>query len=265
MLLEHEYMDCPIKIGQQNFLESDIPLTPIPNNNIIKYYDQMFPTLEEYQNFINAKLRPWQNTLEFKYFNSMYQHQWSTSELIKRLRTQGQKLLEAVNHLQERKISTRHELKQHLHTMTWPKLQKHLCDPIKIYLQPPFPRVQEVLRLTPTSPSSSFHPCRTIYSNTPQIQQLIGFWCFQCNSPHHIKWDCREYQCWICKIVAPGHSQRDCPEKNKLQHEDDGQQGYHDTYGFEDGNLTGESEHVCKNINRIFPFSSCQNFLLYFL
>ena len=39
--------------------------------------------------------------------------------------------------------------------------------------------------------------------------------------------------------MAPGHSQKDCPEKN-LQHKDDGQRGYHDTYGFEDGNLTGE-------------------------
>ena len=39
--------------------------------------------------------------------------------------------------------------------------------------------------------------------------------------------------------MAPGHSQEDCPEKN-LQHEDDGQRGYHDIYGFEDGNLTGE-------------------------
>ena len=45
----------------------------------------MFPTLEEYQNFVNAKLKPWQNTLEFKYFNSMYRHQRSTTESIKKL------------------------------------------------------------------------------------------------------------------------------------------------------------------------------------
>ena len=129
-------------ITKTSLLESDTPLTPIPNNDIIEYYNQMFPTLEEYQNFVDAKLKPWQNTLEFKYFNSMYQHQWSTSKLIKRLRTQAQKLLEEANHLQERKkTSTRHELEQHLHMMTRPELQKHLCDPVKIYPQPPFPRV----------------------------------------------------------------------------------------------------------------------------
>ena len=227
-------------ITETSLLEDDTSLPPIPFNNIIEYYDQMFPTLKEYQNFINAKLKPWQNTLEFKYFNSIYQHQRSTSESIKRLRTQAQKLLEEANHLQERKTSIRHELKRHLHTITRSKLWKRLCNLVKIRPQPPFPRVQEVPRLTPNSPSFSSYPCQTTYSNLPQIRQLISFRCFQCDSPHHIKWDCRKYQCQICKIVAPGHSQKDCPEKNNLRHEDDGQRGYHNTYRFEDGNLTEE-------------------------
>ena len=59
-------------ITETSLLEDDTPLPPIPSNDIIEYYDQMFPTLEEYQNFVNAKLKPWQNTLEFKYFNSIY-------------------------------------------------------------------------------------------------------------------------------------------------------------------------------------------------
>ena len=63
-------------ITKTSLLENDTPLPPILNNDIIEYYDQMFPTLEEYQNFVNAKLKPWHNTLELKYFNSMYQHQW---------------------------------------------------------------------------------------------------------------------------------------------------------------------------------------------
>ena len=80
-------------ITENSLLEDDTPLPPIPSNNIIEYYDQMFLTLEEYQNFVNAKLKPWQNILEFKYFNSSYQHQQSTLESIKRLRKQAQKLL----------------------------------------------------------------------------------------------------------------------------------------------------------------------------
>ena len=97
-------------ITETSLLEEDTPQPPIPYNDIVEYYNQMFPTLEEYQNFIDAKLKPWQNTLEFKYFNSMYRHQRSTTESIKRLRAQAQKLLNEANHLQERKSSTKQEL-----------------------------------------------------------------------------------------------------------------------------------------------------------
>ena len=62
-------------ITENSLLEEDTPQPPIPYNDIVKYYNQMFPTLEEYQNFVDAKLKPWQNTLKFKYFNSMYRHQ----------------------------------------------------------------------------------------------------------------------------------------------------------------------------------------------
>ena len=57
--------------------------------------------------------------------------------------------------------------------MTQTTLQKHLSDLIKIYPQPPFPRVWEVSILTPTFPSSSFHPRQIIYSNIPQSWHLV--------------------------------------------------------------------------------------------
>ena len=98
-------------ITETSLLEDDTPQPPIPYNDIVEYYNQMFPTLEEYQNFVDAKLiKPWQNTLKFKYFNSMYQHQHSTTESIKRLRALAQKLLDEANHLQERKSSIKQEL-----------------------------------------------------------------------------------------------------------------------------------------------------------
>ena len=164
-----------IIITETSLLEDDTPLPPIPYNDMVEYYNQMFPTLEEYQNFVNTKLKPWQNTLEFKYFNSMYRHQQSMTESIKRLRAQAQKLLDKANHLQERKISIKHELERHLHTITLSELRKCLCNPVKIHPQNPIPRVQKVSRLTPNSLSSSSHPCQNTYSNLPQIRQPIGF------------------------------------------------------------------------------------------
>ena len=35
-------------ITETSLLEDDTPLPPIPSNDIIEYYDQMFPTLKEY-------------------------------------------------------------------------------------------------------------------------------------------------------------------------------------------------------------------------
>ena len=89
------------------------------------------------------------------------------TDSIKRLRAQAQKLLDKANHLQERKISIKHELERHLHTITQSELQKRLCDPVKIHPQTPIPRVQKVSRLTPNSPSSSSHPCQNTYLNLP--------------------------------------------------------------------------------------------------
>ena len=97
----------------------------------------------------------------------MYQHQQSTTELIKRLRAQAQKLLNEANHLQERKSSTKQELEQHLHMITRSELRKHLSDLVKIHPQPPFPRVRKVSRLTPNLPSSASHLHQTTYSNLP--------------------------------------------------------------------------------------------------
>ena len=110
LLLTQMTNSPPSSLKPPSLLEDDTPQPPIPYNDIVEYYNQMFPTLEEYQNFVDAKLKPWQNTLEFKYFSSMYRHQRSTTESIKRLRAQAQKLLDEANHLQERKSSTKQEL-----------------------------------------------------------------------------------------------------------------------------------------------------------
>ena len=102
--------------------ETSLPISPIPHANLIKYYDQMFPTLESYKNFMDRRLGIWEHDLQIKYFNSLYRHQQATTNSIKILCDQAQKLLEEVNRLQEGKHSLHQEINQHLHTITQPKL-----------------------------------------------------------------------------------------------------------------------------------------------
>ena len=84
---------------------TETPVPPIPHTDLIKYYDQMFPTLDSYKSFMNHRLGIWEQDLQVKYFNSLYRHQQATTNSIKILRDQVQKLLEEANWLQERKHS----------------------------------------------------------------------------------------------------------------------------------------------------------------
>ena len=81
------------------------PVPPIPHADLVKYYDQMFPTLDSYKSFMNRRLGIWEQDLQVKYFDSLYQHQRAMTNSIKILRDQAQKLLEEANRLQERKHS----------------------------------------------------------------------------------------------------------------------------------------------------------------
>ena len=84
---------------ETSFLAPEIDSLHIPTTDLVKYYDQMFPTLDTYRNFVNQKLHLWHSHLKLKYFDLMYQHQQVTTESIKRLRIQAQKLLEEANSL----------------------------------------------------------------------------------------------------------------------------------------------------------------------
>ena len=88
-------------ITKTSFLEPKIDSLHIPTTDLLEYYNQMFPTLDTYRNFVDQKLHLWHSNLKLKYFDSMYQHQQATTKSIKRLRTQAQKLLKEANSLQE--------------------------------------------------------------------------------------------------------------------------------------------------------------------
>ena len=74
-------------ITKSSPLKTDTSLPPILQEDLIEYYDHMFPNLEMYCNFIDQKLKPWWHTLELKLFDSLYWHQWSTTNNQKTQRT----------------------------------------------------------------------------------------------------------------------------------------------------------------------------------
>ena len=110
-------------ITETSFLEPKTESLHIPTTDLVKYYDQIFPTLDTYQNFIDQKLHLWHSHLKLKYFDSMYQHQRATTESIKRLRIQVQKLLKEADSLQEQKSTLRQEIIRHLSNITKPELR----------------------------------------------------------------------------------------------------------------------------------------------
>ena len=120
-------------ITKTSFLEPKTKSLHIPITDLVKYYDQMFPTLDTYKNFIDQQLHLWHSHLELKYFDLMYWHQWATTKSIKRLRTQVQKLLEEADLLQEQKSTLRQEIIRHLSNINKPELRWQLYNPTKVY------------------------------------------------------------------------------------------------------------------------------------
>ena len=213
------------------FILTETPISPIPHTNLIKYYDQMFLTLESYKNIVDRWLGIWEHDLQVKYFDSLYCHQRATTNFIKILHDQAQKLLEEANWLQERKHSLHQEINHHLHTITQPELCWCLYSPYKVQTQPSIPTAWP----TQLIPSASWPTLRS--NPNPKKQTVLC--CFQCNSLTHIKWNCPQYHCQYCKDVAPGHLQQNCP-KNGFERYDDGLHGHYNIGGEEDGNLNGE-------------------------
>ena len=110
-------------ITKTSFLEPKTESLHIPTTDLVKYYNQMFPTLDTYQNFIDQKLHLWHSHLKPKYFDSIYRHQRATTKSIKRLRIQVQKLLEEADLLQEQKFTLQQEIIRHLSNINKPELR----------------------------------------------------------------------------------------------------------------------------------------------
>ena len=84
-------------LTEASLLDIETPVPPIPHTDLIEYYGQMFPTLDSYKSFMNRQLGIWEQDLQVKYFDSLYQHQRAMTNSIKILHDQVQKLLEEAN------------------------------------------------------------------------------------------------------------------------------------------------------------------------
>ena len=200
---------------------------PSPSlEHLVQRYDDIFNDHQMYLNFVNHKLAPWKNLLDFKYFDTLYQSHRSYRRSVSILRQQAQILLEEAEEFQRKDLNLQKEIDNHLQKITRNDLRRKLANPTKVYPRPPVSTFQETF---PNRPRGTYVP-----RPNPRVIR-----CFQCNSPQHIKWYCPQYRCRGCDKLSPGHALRECP-RNRPETFDDGLRGYFDLGGDEDGNLTGE-------------------------
>ena len=67
---------------------------PINEKTITTLYDEVFVDAMSYRAFTENKLRPWENALEYKHFDTLYTNHRSIVNTIRKLRQQAQALLE---------------------------------------------------------------------------------------------------------------------------------------------------------------------------
>jgi len=238
-LLNSNSTDPFSNVVTERSLLDERPLGEEVKELIARYHDT-FETVEDFRAFTEGKLGMWKNTLEFKYFDALYTNYRSTNETITNLRRQAQKLLEEAEKLQDRNFGIRKHIEQHVKTITRKDLRQRILNPSLVRFRTTLPPELEYppasTRIPRPSPSGSSN---TIQPPISYARTTRGLRCFQCESPHHIKWYCPLYTCKICKIRTPGHAQKNCPRRETGIF-DDGLRGHFDISGDYDGNLTGE-------------------------
>ena len=108
VITEGELLSSPVSATFSNIVSEasliELPPTegPINEKSITTLHDEIFTDAMSYRAFTENKLRPWENALEYKHFNTMYTNHRSLSNTIRKLRQQAQALLEEANILMGR-------------------------------------------------------------------------------------------------------------------------------------------------------------------
>ena len=197
---------------------------------ITTLYDGVFVDAMSYRAFTENKLRPWENALEYKHFDTMYTNHWSLVNTIRKLCQQAQALLEEANILTGRDFMLWQEIETHVSKITRTKLCKILRKPTLFHFKEmPIPPPQPQASTSSLNLSAHWHCIHYMRLGEPMR-------CYKCNSLSHIKWNCQCYVCPLCGQRQPGHAQKNCPD----HYHNDRTRGYFNIEGEETGNYNGE-------------------------
>ena len=125
---------------------------PINEKSITTLYNKVFVNAMSYQAFTENKLRPWENALEYKHFDTMCTNHRSLVNTIRKLQQQAQMLLEEANILTRRDFILRQEIETHVSKITKAELCKRLRKPTQFCFKetpipPPQPQASSSLNL----------------------------------------------------------------------------------------------------------------------
>ena len=204
----------------------EVPSTegPINKKSITTLYDEVFINAMSYRAFTENKLRPWENALEYKHFDTMYTNHQSLVNTIRKLHQQAQTLLEEADILTGKDFILWQEIETHISKITKAKWCKRLCKPTQFYFRKtPIPPPQPQASSSPNLSACRHHIC--------YMQSGEPMRCYECTSLSHIEWNCQLYICPLCGQRQPGHAQKNCPDC----YHDDGTWGYFDIEGGETG------------------------------
>ena len=141
---------------------------------ITTLYDKVFVDTVSYWAFTKNKLRPWENALKYKHFDTMYTNHRSLVNTIWKLRQQAQQLLEEADILTGRDFILWQEIKIHVSKITQTKLCQRLCRPTHFHLkETPLPPSQSTA-LSSWTLTTHQHPIGYTWSGEPMR-------CYECN------------------------------------------------------------------------------------
>ena len=120
-------------ITEASLIETPSDDIPTDRKTITTLYDEVFVDAVSYQVFTENKLRLWENTMEYKYFNTMYTNHRSLVNTIQKIRQQAQQLLEEADILTGRDYILWQEIKSHISKITRTKLWQRLYKPTLLF------------------------------------------------------------------------------------------------------------------------------------
>ena len=117
------FPQCPISVSSSEefptvIIKSSLLKSPNTSNpsteseNIVDIYDRTFTSLDQYRDFTNSRLAPWANTVEYKYFDTLYTYHRGKSGTIRNLQQQAAKLLDEADSLSRQHYARRRELEE---------------------------------------------------------------------------------------------------------------------------------------------------------